>query len=111
LQELDPETYYGAYDYANKTDVVFNYTVFDRSKLSRNENRTGYSVYFNVHIVRENFIPEGLVIDYIHKMEEIPGVRFAGNDCEFVYTTKPNTSTVIEMASLVFVRSVKGVRV
>ena len=106
LKEIDENTFYGMVDNSMK-NMQWNYIVFDRGRISRNSNKTGYTYSFNVHVVRENFIPEGLEVEVIDKMEEIAGIRFSGNDGEYTYVEKPNTNKIVEMVSLEFVKPVK----
>ncbi len=107
LQELDGNVYYGAVDNSRK-ETKWNYIVFDRQKMSVSTNKTGYSYYFSVHIVRENFIPEGFEKTVIDKMLEIDGMRLASSDGIYDYVTKPNTNIVVEMFSVDFVKPIKG---
>ena len=107
LQELDENVFYGMVD-NSMMETVWNYIVFNRKTLTVNKNRTGYSEYFGVHIVRENFIPEGLATSVIDKMREINGMRLVESDAVYTYIEKPNTNVVVEMISLEFVRPVKG---
>lgn len=106
LRELDDNVFYGAVDNSMR-ETVWNYTIFQRNPTKRNPNKTGYSYYFSVHVVRENFIPEGLDIEYIKKMEEIQGIRLADAEMQYNYTVKPNTNVIVEMLSMTFVRPVK----
>ena len=106
LEEIDSNTFYGIVDNKMK-DMQWDYIVFDRKRLSTNSNKSGYTYTYNVHIVRENFIPEGLEIEVINKMEEIAGIRFSGNDGEYNYDLKPNTNKVVEILTLEFVKAVK----
>lgn len=106
LEEVDPVVFYGMVD-DRMRETVWDYIVFNRKPTKIGANRTGYSYYFSVNIVRENFVPEGLDLLVIEKMLEIPGMRLAGNDMEYAYTAKPNTNVVVEMLSIDFVRPVK----
>ncbi len=106
LQEIDPVVFYGMVDNRMR-ETVWDYIVFNRKPTKVGANRTGYNYYFSVNIVRENFIPEGLDLIVIEKMLEIPGMRLAGNDMEYAYTSKPSTNVVVEMLSIDFVRPVK----
>lgn len=106
LKEIDPNVFYGMVD-DKMRETVWDYIVFNRKVTKPGTNRTGYSYYFSVNIVRENFIPEGLDLSVIKKMLEIPGMRLAENDMEYNYTAKPNTNIVVEMLSIDFVRPVK----
>jgi hypothetical protein len=106
LLEIDPTVYYGMVD-DEMRETVWDYTVFHRKPTKIGANRTGYSYHFSVNVVRENFIPEGLDLEIIAKMLEIPGMRLAGNDMEYNYIAKPGTNVVVEMLSIDFVKPVK----
>lgn len=106
LEEIDKKVYYGMVD-DEMRDTVWNYIVFNRSSLKPSTNRTGYSDYYDVHIIRENFVPEGLDIEVIGKMLEIAGMRLADGDCTYNYVWKPKTNIVVEMLTIRFVRARK----
>ena len=106
LEEVDPKVYYGMVD-DEVMETVWDYTVFNRTKLKSAGNKTGYTDGYDVHIVRENFIPEGTDLSVIGKMLEIDGMRLAGEDGDYTYVQKPNTNTVVEMLTLHFVRARK----
>lgn len=106
LLEVDPVVYYGMVD-KNRLEMAWDYTVFERSKITLNQNKSGFSHYFAVHVIRENFVPIGFEKTVIDKLCEIPGVRVAG-DLTFQYVPKPNTNVVVEMLSIEFVLPVKG---
>lgn len=106
LKEIDPNVFYGMADDSMR-ETVWDYIVFNRKRMKPGANRTGYSYYFSVNIIRENFIPEGLDLTVIEKMLEIPGMRLAGDDMPYNYVAKPNTNVVVEMLSIDFVRPVK----
>lgn len=109
LKEIDPIVIYGkvlenSLDEA-ETDL-WNYIVFNRTIKRPNTNKTSYTDYFAVHIVRENYVPEGLEEEVIEKVCELPGVRVAG-DGTYNYVNKPNTNVVVEMFSIEFYRAKK----
>lgn len=106
LKELDPNVYYGMVDESQK-ETVWNYIVFNRRSVRHSTNKTAASDYFDVHIIRENYIPEGLDEEVISKLRELPGVRQTGEDGTFTYVQKPNTNIVVEMLSIPFVRARK----
>ena len=109
LEEIDPRVYYGMVDdEVRKTD--WNYVVFNRVKLKSTANKTGYSDGFDVHIIREDYIEDGLAEKVIEKMRGINGVRDTGEDSTYNYFQKPNTNVVIEMLTLHFVRARKNVQ-
>lgn len=106
LKEVDPRVYYGMVDEEVK-ETVWDYTVFNRTKFKSTGNKTGYADGYDVHIVRENFIPEGVDLDVIEKMLAIHGMKLASEDGDYNYIQKPNTNIVVEMLTLHFVRARK----
>ena len=105
LEEIDSNVFYGMV-HSKMKETNWNYIVFNRKSLIPNTNKTSYSEVFSVHIIRENFIPEDLAIDVINKMQEIAGVRLAG-DGTYNYIEKSNTDMIVEMFSIDFVRAKK----
>ena len=108
LNELDENVFYGAVK-KEMNETVWNYIVFNRSLLKLNTNQTGRTPVYSIHIVRENFIPEGFEDEVINKLLTIPGFRLAGTDGTYDYITKPGTDTVVEMFSIDFVKPRKVV--
>jgi hypothetical protein len=109
LKEVDPLVFYGMADDTDENNnpiTEWNYTVYMRKTLSSSQNKTGFSDRFVVAIVRENFIPEGLDIEIIEKMDEI-GMRLASPDSQYNYTKNPNTNTVVEILTMEFVKARK----
>ena len=106
LKEIDQNVFYGIVDNSIK-EMQWNYIVFERKRMRASENKSGYSFYYSVHLIREAFIPEGEEESVIEKMLEIPGMRLAGDDGEYTYIQKPNTNTVIEMFSIDFMKAKK----
>ena len=102
LQEIDTNVFYGAVDNRMK-ETLWNYIVFNRNNLKVNQNKTGYTDSYVVHIVREEWIPEGVDMEVIEKMLEIDGMRVSG-DGIYSYSYKPSTNTVIEMLSIEFLK-------
>lgn len=106
LKEIDPNVYYGIVD-GSQRETVWNYIVFNRTKIKRGANKASASDCFDVHIVRENYIPEGLEEQVVAKICELPGVRLLADDSQFVQDRKPNTNTVIEILTISFLRARK----
>lgn len=106
LQEIDSNVFYAAVDMSVK-NTVWDYIIFERNALSVNANKTGYTEEYTVRIIREEFIPEGLEIEVIDKMLEIPGMRLKSDGGSYDYVPKPGTNAVIEMFSVSFVRPKK----
>lgn len=106
LQQIDPNVYYGMVDKEVQKNE-WDYIVFDRAPLKIKPDKTGCSDYYDVHIVRENYIPEGIDIDVIKKMQEIPGMKVSDEDCTYDYVQKQNTNIVVEMLTIRFVKARK----
>lgn len=106
LKEIDPRVYYAMVDTTDE-EMLWNYIVFNRTKFRATGNKTGYADGYDVHIVRENFIPEEIDIEVIAKMESIHGLKLANEDGNYDYLRKPNTNTVVEILHLHFVRARK----
>ena len=109
LETVDPNVFYGIVDDARIKELNFvcDYIVFNRVKPSYNANLTSKSDYFDVHIIRENYIPEDMDITVIEAMKKIDGVRLVADGASYNYTRKPNTNAVLEMLTLHFVRARK----
>ena len=108
LLEVDNSVYYGMV-HSEKKETLWNYIVFNRTSMKPSANKTGYTDGFIVHIIREEWIPEGLAEEVIAKMLEINGMRLASTDMQYTYVQKPNTDIVIEMLSIEFVSPRKKV--
>lgn len=106
LQEIDPRVYYGMVD-NRVAETAWNYIVFNRTGVKYSTNKTAASDAFDVHIIRENYVPDGVDTEVVTKLCELPGVRVSG-DCVFNYTQKPNTNIVVEMLTISFVRARKS---
>lgn len=107
LEEIDANVYYGLMTKDPEDVPVWDYIVFNRTKLKNSQNKTCFGDHFEVHIIRENFIPEGLDVEVIAKLCELPGVKLTGDDGQFDYMQKSKTDTVVEMLTLTFVRARK----
>ena len=106
LNEIDPNVFYGAVNKRMQGET-WDYIVFNRTVMRSNSNKTAFSDVYTVHIIREEFIPEGTAEAVIEKMLEIAGMKLSGTDSEYDYTTKPKTDAVVEMLSIEFVRARK----
>ena len=102
LKEIDENVFYGMV-HKKMQETVWNYIVFNRKSLKFNENKTSCSEVISVHVIRENFIPEELVIEVIKKMQEIAGVKVT-SEGNYEQIEKPNTNILVEMFSIDFVK-------
>lgn len=109
LQKLDDRVCYGIIDNTVKQSPVWDCIVFGRSNIKYSSNKTSASDYFDVLIIRENYIPEGLDTEIIEALTSLDGVKLAGDTANFDYIQKPNTDTVVEMLTISFVRARKNV--
>jgi len=108
LREVADLVFYGsADDVAN--NAIWDYIVFWRDRTARNQNNTGFTDYYSVAIVHENWVPDEMIEATIEKIESLPGVRLASSDIDFNYSRKPSTNAVIEIATLTFSRARKRV--
>jgi hypothetical protein len=101
LEQIDRNVFYGAVDMSMK-ETLWNYIVFNRVKLTPSQNRTGYTAEYAVHIVREDFIPEGLEEEVIEALKTIKGLRVDSDGGTYDYVTKPSTNNVVEMFTVNF---------
>lgn len=108
LQAFADKVFYGTADEV-KPSELWNYIVFWRDRLARNEGNTGYTDYYNVAVVNENWVPDELISSVIEAMETLSGMRLARSDISFEYTRKPSTGQVIEIAIITFCKSRKRV--
>lgn len=109
LNEIDSNVFYGMANEEKITDK-WDYIVFMRKALSISDTRQGYTDRFTVAIIREDFIAEGLDMQVIEKMLEIPGMRLASADCPYSYVKKPNTTNVVvEILTIEFAKAKKRV--
>lgn len=86
----------------------WNYIVFNKEKLKKGgTSNTDLTYYWNVAIVHEEYIPEGLEETVINKMSEIKGLRLADGDMPIEYLTKGDSNMVVELLQISFVKTKK----
>lgn len=98
--------YYGA---CNKKLEEWNYFVFNRMNVkTAGKTKGDFNEYYAVHIIHEDFIPEGYIYKVIQKvLEDTKGIKLAVNeDISFSYTRKGNTDVVVEIATIVFTKGI-----
>lgn len=101
LQEVLNPVFYGTAGNVENIDL-WNYCVFWRDSTKRSPNNTGFTDYYTVAIIHENWVPDDLIEQVITNMESIRGARLANSDIDFNYSRKPSTDAVIEIATLTF---------
>ena len=82
---------------------VFNKKEFDRSGKSKLD----YNYYYQVHIIMENYIPEGFEQKVIKAIQDNTRLKLTDQSMQFYYITKNNTDMVVEMLTLEFTRAFK----
>lgn len=95
--------YYGACS-ERKLDR-WNYFVFNRrTTTKRNTSRQDYQTFYEIHIVHEDYIPEGYVEAVVEALEaqDESGtkLRATDDDIRYDYVFKGNTDVVVEMATI-----------
>ena len=106
LKEFDENVFYGIADNA-LNETIWDCIVFGRKTVKHSVNKTSASDYFDVLIIRENYIPEDFDTKIIEALCTLSGVKLSGENCVFDYVMKPNTNTVVEMLTIPFVRARK----
>lgn len=92
----------------HKNSKPWNYIVFNKQKLKKGgTSNTDLTYYWNVAIVHEEYIPEGLEESVINKILEINGLRLADGDMPFEYLTKGDSDMVVELLQISFVKTKK----
>lgn len=89
----------------------WDYFVFNRAKTVKASNRCDLNTRYQVHIIHEDFIPEGYVqrvIDALEAQSE-PGTKLKSTDTDITYdyVFKQNTDMVCEVATIEFVHPEK----
>jgi hypothetical protein len=95
--------YYGACQ--EKELDNWNYFVFNRWKTTKNnQSRTDFQTLYQVHIVHEDYIPEGYVQRVISALEAQADagtkLKATMGDIPYNYTFKGNTNMVVEIATI-----------
>lgn len=108
LREVMPLVFYGTADDVGNA-ALWNYCVFFRERISQNQSKTGFTDYYTVALVHEDWIPDEAISDTIAALEALPGIRLASQDIDVNYMRKPGTNAVVEIATLSFSHSRKRV--
>lgn len=94
--------YYGA---CNEKDLQeWNYFVFNRKTTSKASNRMDWQTQYELHIIHEEYIPDGYVEKVIKRLEEQKNVklRVTADPVSYDYTFKGKGDTVVEIATITF---------
>lgn len=109
LEELDENVCYGQ---LVKAPAQWNYITFNRKNITKvGKTKMDFCEYYEVHVVRESYIPIGYVYDVIKHVIKKTGLRLADQDIEFDYFMKNNTDLSVEAATITFALPVRGCEV
>ena len=72
------------------------------------KSKLDYNYYYQVHIIMENYIPEGFEQKVIKAIQDNTRLKLTDQSMQFNYITKNNTDMVVEMLTLEFTRAFKG---
>ena len=96
-------TYYGSCNV--KELALWNYFVFNRKRTKRSANsRDSFQTDYEIHIIHENFIPEGFVEKVVKALLEPSDkgtkLKVTADDIGYNYIFKNNTNIVVEIATI-----------
>ena len=104
LLRIDNHVCYGKCFDSFTEEHGWNIIVFDRESIKK-KNRDIYRV-FNVYIVRENCIDEGLDIKIIKEVEKSTTLKLINDkDMQYNYIRKGDTDDVVEILTLSFAKT------
>lgn len=101
------------YGMMEKTDLdVWNYFVFNRQKTTKDRvKHRDLQTYYEIHIIHEDYIPEGYVGEVIAALEDTEAVgvklRMTDQDVQYDYVRKGKTEMVVEIATIAVFRPEK----
>lgn len=106
LSAFGMPVYYGR-SFAKQNDT-WNYFVFNRQSIDRSgTSRVDLNYQYQVHIIMENYIDEDFEINVIKAIQENTKLKLTGT-AQYNYVTKNNTDIVVEMLTLTFTKTHKG---
>ena len=92
-----------------KTSDDWNYFVFNKYYIEKSgRNNCDFNYHFQIHIIMEDYIEEGLEQDVIKCIQEKTRLKLVDNSMSYNYVTKSGTDTVVELLTIEFTRAFKG---
>lgn len=86
----------------------WNFFVFNRlSQKKSGTSKLDFSTYYQVHIIREDYIPEGFEFEVIDAVMQGTQLRLADVEISYNYILKDNSEIVVEVATITFVKAIK----
>jgi len=85
----------------------WNYFVYNRKKSKKaTGNRIDLQTYYEIHIIHEDYIPEGYVENVIEALQAEAGqgtkLKLTDDDITYDYVPKGSTGMYVEIATLTF---------
>ena len=107
LKAFGMPVYYGR-SFAKANDE-WNYFVFNRVSMNKSgTSRVDINYQYQVHIIKENYIDEDLELEVIKSLQSKTRLRLTGQ-AQYNYVTKGSSDIVVEMVTLTFTRTHKGI--
>ncbi|MCD8383662.1 MAG: hypothetical protein LUC39_01705 [Clostridiales bacterium] len=108
LLTVDDHVCYGTDRELDGTDV-WDYIVFRRTRTAvQTAHKGNCSDYYEVNIVRRNFVPEDEPLSVLAALAAVPGLKPAGGDISYNAVVRPGTKAQLEIATLTMVAPRKG---
>lgn len=107
LEGFGYPVYYGR-SFAKPQDS-WNYFVFNRYNIEKSgRSNCDFNYYYQVHIIMEDYVPEGFEQEVIKAIEENTRLKLSDVPMAFNYVTKSGTDMVVEMLTLTFTKTFRG---
>lgn len=107
LETLDPHVCYGT-DRELDGVNVWDYMVFRRVRTNVVTRQKGdTSTYYEIHIIRQDYVPEGEPEKVMAALAQIPGLKPSGEDITYTMVLKSGTKAQLEIATLTMVEARK----
>ena len=87
----------------------WNYFVFNRKKTTKSSNRLDFQTFYEIHVIHEDYIPEGYIETVVRALEARTDVtlKATSDDVVYSYTFKGGTDMVVEVATITIYRPEK----
>ena len=104
LKKFDSNVHYGKYTEKKLKELGWNSIIFNRGIIRKKDK--GFVQSYEVHLCREEYIPEGLDIEIIRAVEKETKLKLPETDFTYRYIKKPNDD-VVEILTLEFTKHTK----
>lgn len=87
----------------------WDYFVFNRTTINKSgKNKMDFNYNYQVHIIMEDYIPEGFEMAVINAITTKTKLKLADSPMQFNYVKKNNVDMVVEMITIEFTKAFKG---